>query len=545
MTRQEAAQKAAPYAPAFFLLLAVAAGGLRSPGGWAVFGAALLAWTLLRPVRLCAGGQAAALLFFCWTVAAALFSPDLSVSAPAAARQALLGFFFFSALSDREGEAGWLAGICLLAAAAAALMLFQRASTPWPLGFIGRNPGYSAAFCAAALPAALLAFLSGPGKKEKLLYAAFALLLAAGLIASRSRGAAFAAFAATAVGLGVTRRWRWLAGLLLGALAVAVLLPASTWENLLKFYDPRAYARPSLWGAALEAAAASPLLGWGPGRFSEAFELFKFSYFDGVSNFGHTTLHAHSELLNLAAEAGFPAALFFLAAAAGALLSGGVKKLPLKLCALTLLIQGLGDISFYCGAVALAFWGSLGFAAAGDAPAGEPWRSRPALAALCLAVLLAGTSPAVLSGLGRGYPAGGDASGNFVRELALSRSAALDNPRNPFPDAREGAVLSQAGDPAGAEAAYRRVLALEPGFAGVRLELARLLAARGERSGACAALAIPEGVLPPGNVPDGYQRALMEYDREAAAELRKKVCGKKKTGSGTATRPRTRSKATK
>ena len=66
-------EKAAPWMPACFLLLAVAAGGLRQQGGWLFFGALLLAWDALRPAPLSAAGLKGPLLFFGWLLAAALF----------------------------------------------------------------------------------------------------------------------------------------------------------------------------------------------------------------------------------------------------------------------------------------------------------------------------------------------------------------------------------------------------------------------------------------------------------------------------------------
>ncbi|MDP2865958.1 MAG: O-antigen ligase family protein, partial [Elusimicrobiota bacterium] len=300
----EALKKSGPYAPAFFLAFAVAAGGLRSPADWLLFGVVFLSWAALAPRAFSAAAPAAPLLFFSWLAAAAAFSPGPAASAGVFARYAVFGLLFFYAASSEEGRDPWLAAVLVLGAAAAALLVFQRLSGHGPTGFIGANPNYSAAFCAAAFPAALLA-LSGAGwKKERFFYSALALLLAAGLYASVSRGAALAAFLSAAAGLAIARRWKWLAGLLMAVLAAAALLPVSSWEVLLKFYDPRAFARPRLWGAALEAAASSPLLGWGPGSFGNVFEALKFPYFDGVSFYGHSTLHAHSEILNLAAEAG-------------------------------------------------------------------------------------------------------------------------------------------------------------------------------------------------------------------------------------------------
>ena len=541
MTRAaEALKKSGPYAPAFFLAFAVAAGGLRSPADWLLFGVVFLSWAALAPRGFSAAAPAAPLLFFSWLAAAAAFSPGPAASAGVFSRYAVLGLLFFYAASSEEGRDPWLAAVFGLGAAAAVLLVFQRLSGHGPTGFIGANPNYSAAFCAAAFPAAVLALSAAGGKKERFFYSALALLLAAGLYASVSRGAALAAFLSASAGLAIARRWKWLAGLLLAVLAAAALLPSSSWEILLKFYDPRAFARPRLWGAALEAAASSPLLGWGPGSFGKVFEALKFPYFDGVSFYGHSTLHAHSEVLNLAAEAGFPAALLFLAAAAGALLSGGGEKLPVKLCALAVFLQGGADMIFYSGAVALLFWGSLGFSAGGPAaaaqPAGPAFGWKAALAALCLGGLALGPAAGLYGGkrefIERAY---GEArsGGNRGLALALARSSALENPKDAFIAAEEGAAFAACGDAAGAGAALGRALSLEPGFAGARLDLAVVYAAGGRREKACRELALLKKVpaWDPGN---NYQRALLHFDGRAAEKLDKDLCSKKKSGAATA-----------
>lgn len=539
-----AIEKAAPWAPVFFLLLAVAAGGLRQQEGWLLFGALLLGWHALRPAALTAAGLKAPLLFFGWLLAAALFAPDPGAALGYFSRTALLGLFFFGALSYKDGARGWLAALYALGAAAAAVFLFQRLSGSAPTGFIGANPNYSAVFCAAALPAALLALSDPAAGRRRALYGPLALLLVAGLAASGSRGAVLAALLAAGAGLAWLRRWAWLAGLLAALTAAAVLIPGGPAE-FLKLGDARAYERPRLWGAALQAALASPLLGWGQGQFGGVFEFFKFPYADGVSYFGHSTLHAHSEPLNLAAEAGLPAALLFLAAAAAALARGWKTNLPLALAALAALLQGGADMIFYSGAVGLLYWGSLGFCAAGEAPAGDGSAAR-ALAALFLTGLLAlpaGEAPAA-----RAFLAAAElestAGGNRALAVALARRDAAARPRSAFAAADEGAALAAAGDLAAAGAAFSRALELEPAFAEARLGLAGVYAAAGRYPEACAAAAEPEtyaAARPSGE----YERLLLAYDRPAAERFKKNICSKKKTGSATASPRRMSSRATK
>lgn len=550
MNRIEGAlEKYGSHAPAFFLVLAVALGGLRSPAAWLVFGAVFLFFAALSLRGFSGPGTAAPLLFFSWLAAAAVFSPEPAASVSAVSRYAVFGLLFFHAASCEEGGRGWLGAVYALGACAAAVFILQRVSGHGLTGLIGANPNYSAAFCAAAFAPAVLALSGTGGKKEKFYFAVLALLLAAGIYASVSRGAALAAFLSAAAGLGFMRRWKWLAGLFAAGLALAAFLPGSSLEALLKITDARAFERPRLWGAALEAAAGSPLLGWGPGLFEKVFEAFKFPYFDGISFYGHSTLNAHSEILNLAAEAGFPAALFFLLTAGAALAAGGKEKLPLKLCALSVLIQGGADIIFYSGAVALLFWGSLGFAAGGGAPVpageklpGQAYSGKIALAALCFCGLALGPAAALYSGrqefLMRAYLEA-QSGQNPALALALARSLVPDSPKDAFRAADEGRAFAAAGDAAGAEAALGRALFLEPGFAGARLDLALVYAASGRAELACAELSFlgkNNSALPQ----NPYQRALIYFDRPAAGKLEKELCRKKRIGAATASRRMTR-----
>ena len=527
---------ARPYAPAAFLVLGFALGGLRAPVQWLAFGVLFLAWFARSGAAAFSVNRYAG-LFFLWVGAAAVFSPEPAASLAVFARYAALGLLFFSAAGDGSGEDAWLGAVSLLGAVCAGVLLFQRYFSPAPAGLLGLNPNYSAAFCAAAFPAALLA-AAGPGaRKDKIINSLLVLLLAGGLLASGSRGALLAALAAAAAGLGVLRRWRSLASLVIVVLALAALLPSSAWENLLKFSDPRAYARPRIWTAALQAAWASPLLGWGPGLFGEVFELFKFPYFDGVSYYGHSTLNAHSEVLNLAAEAGFPAAALFLAAAGSALFTGGVKKLPLKLSALAVLIQGGADMIFYSGAVSLLFWGSLGFSSESAGAEKISRRAGSVLAALCLGGLVLGAA--------RFYAPGGEerflevsgaeyeARGGQALGLALRRHSSLNNPTNAFVAEAEGRALAAAGNLRAAEAAFRRALELEPLFARARLGLAGVYGSTGRAAAGCSELAL--AARPPGAVPHNeYQLALVLQDGAAFDSLNKDLCVKKRTGSATA-----------
>ncbi|MBI5743835.1 MAG: tetratricopeptide repeat protein [Elusimicrobia bacterium] len=534
-----------PYLLGFFLAAAVAAGGLRGDAGWLVFGTGFLAWFAASGRRLSAEGLTAPVLFFAWMGAAAVFSPDPLASAPVFGRYALLGLAFFAASSSgEESRSGWLAAVYVLGAAAAAGLLGQRLAGQPLTGFIGGNPNYSAAFCAAAFPAALLSAAAGSHGRETAQKALLALLLAAGVLASGSRGALLAAFVSAASGLAAARRWRLLAAFAVLAVGAAALLPREGWEGLFKFSDPRAFERPRLWLAAARAAEASPLLGWGPGLFVRAFELFKFPFFDGISYFGHGTLHAHGELFNLAAEAGFPAAVFFAATAGTVLLRRGTGNLPVKLCALSVLLQGSADMIFYSGAVGLLYWGSLGFAWRARAlPEERPARLPRLLAAAVTLALLAlpfaaGFASGGLGFLRVSYLEARSGGGPFLARALLAFSEAAE-PFNPFPAEAEGRLRMAAKDLAGAELAFSRALRLEPGFAAAGFGLASVYAASGNRKDACQLLAGLEKKYPEGPESE-YQKRLLSYDEAAAKELKKEICGNRKTGGATAPGRKTR-----
>ena len=101
----EAFNKSGPYAPAFFLAFAVAAGGLRTPADWLLFGVVFLSWAALIPRGFSAAAPAAPLLFFSWLAAAAVFSgPAASLKF---SRYAVFGLLFFTRpLRKRSGKAG-------------------------------------------------------------------------------------------------------------------------------------------------------------------------------------------------------------------------------------------------------------------------------------------------------------------------------------------------------------------------------------------------------------------------------------------------------
>jgi len=504
---QDMTQQAACAAlPAVLFLLAVSFAGLRTAWGWAAFclaavllGAACVNKELRLPGVLW-------LWFFGWLGLCALLSPEPLNSLSNFSKYPVLAFFLSLTASlggSVRARRAWLTAVFGAAAALAAALVFQRCTGREVHGLIGANPNYSAAALAAAFSAALVLTLSQGGRR-KIVCGLLAAGFLCGIIAANSRGAMFATAAAAAAYLWTEKRWRALAWACAVLVFAAAAVPADSLAWFLKTDDPRAYARLWIWKSALEAALSRPFFGFGPGLFERAFEIFKFPWFNGVSYYGHFSPHAHSEILNLAAEAGFPAAALYVCAVWRSLrekASAGFNS-AMKFGALALFMQGAVDIVFYSGAVSLLFFGCLGFCAPPSDGGGGRRVFKPALLAalaLCLfgfsarivferdsALALNAASPAALARARAFAPLQKDllfqeallrlgAGGNTASAAALCDSAAAVLPADPLFPYLGAEAYVRGGNTAGAAERLKASLSLEPNFIAAREKLSRLL----------------------------------------------------------------------
>lgn len=568
-------------APALFLLLAAALGGLRELSGWAVFSALFIGYLLAFEKEFSFSLTLPLGLLLVWLAAGLYFSPEPLNSFWHFSKY-LVFLLFFAFLRARGEEAGkyWIGAVAALGGLAAAFALFERALGAAPAGIIGSNQNYGAAFMAAAL-AGCAAVWSGKSARAALPYGAAAALLFAGILAANSRGA-FLAAAASVLFLLYLNKSRWGVLSLAGALLLAAaMLPSEHLNELLKLRDPRSFARLSIWKTAFEAIAAQPVFGCGLGLFERVFEFFKFPFFDGVSWYGHSTLHAHSEPLNLAAEAGLPAAALLAWAWCSGVFAGkgaapaGKLDLPLKIFAFALFAEAAVDVIFYSGAVQLCFFGTLGLLA--PRAQASPERARAGRAALCLAALALAAALALrggferdsacaMAGAGPGPGAAclkrairfspGDAklraaavagalniNGNPARAAALADDAAYLYPKDPFLAQAAAEACFAGGDMPAAKDRLSRAVALEPNFLSARLGLVQLLAREKDKGAAAAEFEKLEKSMktmkesPPRSVTD-YDRALLYLPPAAYGEIRK--WKKILTGANTASVRKTR-----
>jgi len=548
--------------PALFLVLAAALGGLRAWEAVSVFSALFFLCLAFLDEDLSVSGLGVWGLLALWLAVGLAFSPEPLNSFWHFSRY-LLFFSFFIFSSRRAPAAGrvWAGAVFLLGALASVLSVSEALLGMGPGGILGVNPNYGAAFMAAALAGSAALLAAAADKKEKLRAGAGLIIFAAGLLAANSRGGLLGALAAVFCLLWLRRALRPALYLTAGLLLIAALLPKEQFGWILKLDDPYSLERLKIWGTALDAIAASPFFGAGPGLFERAFEVFKFPFYNGISYYGHSTPHAHSELLNIAAEAGIPAACLMIwgwGRAVFAADDAGRWGPVLKVFAVSLFVQAAVDIIFYSGAIQLFFFGTLGLLAAGGKRPVEVPGSRvralslllvcwcaafvlrsgferdkscaldadkpPVMRRACLktAVVFAPGDAALLEA---GVPLSLVVHGNYAYTAALAEESALKRPRDPFPLFARAEAFYKAGAIGPAKAELYRALALEPAFLRARLRLAGILAEEKYHRGAAAELSRIEAELGKNRAAPRYRydRDLLALPEGPYAELRKKI----------------------
>jgi O-antigen ligase len=206
------------------------------------------------------------------------------------------------------------------------ILLVQQATGADPVSSMG-NQVLAGGWLATATAVVFSAALVSTGRRRTILSVAAA-VSALGVGVCGSRGAWFALAIAVVAAVVVLRSRRSAA--VLAGVAVAALLGAAVLGGpaALSKLDPSTLAggsaasRWQIWKGSVAMIAANPVLGVGPGRF--LYEFPRFEPFErAVLEYGDVRAdQAHSELLQVAAEAGVPASLVLLALIGLALVRG-------------------------------------------------------------------------------------------------------------------------------------------------------------------------------------------------------------------------------
>jgi O-antigen ligase len=190
----------------------------------------------------------------------------------------------------------------------------------WPLGFNRMDgrlhsvfliPNSLAGFLAAALPVTVALMLTATSRPAHGGLLVLAVLQAAALAATGSRGGWLAAGAGITIAL-LLMGWRKVVGrsLLIGVIVAGLsvvaidrlhpelIRPRAASLSHLLTAEPLRYL---IWQSAVEMIRERPLTGWGIGAFGTAYVRFKSPVFDNVTQY-----YAHNDYLQITAELGLP-----------------------------------------------------------------------------------------------------------------------------------------------------------------------------------------------------------------------------------------------
>jgi len=188
------------------------------------------------------------------------------------------------------------------------------------------NEGYVALTCAMLAASSIACAMNTNSRRARVGFVLLAGLGLAVIVLNQQKTAAVGFAAALLAVAAVRWRMRWLLAGMAGLLALGSMtalvppLRAATWDALpLSSYQQLTTYRIGPWIAALDMASERPLIGYGPGTFAAEMQTHQFAAEIRLHErlgqpTGASFVHAHQDYLQLAAEAGIPALLLFLAA---------------------------------------------------------------------------------------------------------------------------------------------------------------------------------------------------------------------------------------
>ncbi|PCI39390.1 MAG: hypothetical protein COB53_03350 [Elusimicrobia bacterium] len=358
-------------------LFALAFGGSRNP--WVFTAFALLLWGAAASRRRLPKIPVAPLwgAWLAWSaISAGVSAEPWRGLSDLAYRAAAIGIFVLALDSNREDRKAWRiflpVAILILEAAA----FFINVPSYPHVGVLYPYYNYTAAAAAVGVSFGF-ALVFSKEESERNLGVACTIVSWVFLAWTGSRGGLVAASAGTMVVLIGSGRKMIAVVLAAGGLMAVVGLFAAG-SPLLKLERATANLRPQLWKAAVAVASDSPILGEGPGQFDRGFLRHNFPAPQDktLTRYGRVSKHAHSELLQEAAEIGWPGVLLLLIALAATFARGCRQKNP-ELGALgaiaALGAHGVFDNVLSLPALEWLFFSFLGAANSSEETTEAPW----------------------------------------------------------------------------------------------------------------------------------------------------------------------------
>ncbi|HOW27204.1 MAG TPA: tetratricopeptide repeat protein [Elusimicrobiota bacterium] len=299
-------------------LLLVLAGGGKAPVAFYAASTVLCVSVLVASRapwgwnRLSSHPASPALLgFLLWGIASTFHSPAPMQSFPHLFKFLVYALFGAACLLWEEPHKRLFLHLSVLGAAVQSVLIITELFGVHPFLFLVGNRNYTALFLVSVSLILLARTLDDPSPR-RLLPGSGVILLSAAVFLLSSRIATLSWMAGT--GFLLIRRYSVRGTIVvLSSLAVALFItdPVAI-EQFLKWQDPFAFSRLSIWRSALLGILQKPLLGWGPGQFPSLYQTHALPIRNSPVLYGHTTPFAHNEFLQLAAEYGIPATVFLV-----------------------------------------------------------------------------------------------------------------------------------------------------------------------------------------------------------------------------------------
>jgi O-antigen ligase len=303
------------YAPSLLIVLGLLLQGAKTPAAFCLWGLAALSFsiTAIKTRGIWAAAILAVLLI------AQFFSLDASHSL-FFMTQALVFFLLWPALADSLSEEtarryAWIT-LAVCGWITVGLTLYQRVNLTVPHGLLPINPNFNAAWMASLAVAFLAKILTtrNLSVRERRSSIALVVVLSVAVLMGSSRSALLALIAGALYTVSIkSLRKTWLLGVTIGLLGVVLFSPQTLLDRFrLDLDQPISSYRLQIWKVALQGALDRPLTGYGWGNFEIAYQRHAFPVESDPVRFGRTTEFAHNEILQVAADAGLPAAFLVL-----------------------------------------------------------------------------------------------------------------------------------------------------------------------------------------------------------------------------------------